>query len=67
MTLDVRSIIGQIRCRLLVFFVLLLVVRGLPSLLVYRHACRAGAAGGDDLYHRHDDAAAGRPGRNRRT
>jgi Kef-type K+ transport system membrane component KefB len=37
MTLDVRSIIAN-PLRLLVFFVLLLVVRGLPSLLVYRHA-----------------------------
>jgi Kef-type K+ transport system membrane component KefB len=37
MTLDVRSIIDN-PLRLFVFFVLLLVVRGLPSLLVYRHA-----------------------------
>lgn len=37
MTLDVRSIIAN-PLRLFVFFVLLLVVRGLPSLLVYRHA-----------------------------
>jgi Kef-type K+ transport system membrane component KefB len=37
MTLDIRSIIAN-PLRLAVFFVLLLVVRGLPSLLVYRHA-----------------------------
>ena len=37
MALDVRSIIAN-PLRLFVFFVLLLVVRGLPSLLVYRHA-----------------------------
>jgi Kef-type K+ transport system membrane component KefB len=37
MSLDVRSIIAN-PLRLLVFFALLLVVRGLPSLLVYRHA-----------------------------
>ena len=37
MTLDARSIIAN-PLRLFVFFVLLLVVRGLPSLLVYRHA-----------------------------
>jgi Kef-type K+ transport system membrane component KefB len=37
MALDVRSI-AQNPLRLLVFFVLLLVVRGLPSLLVYRRA-----------------------------
>jgi Kef-type K+ transport system membrane component KefB len=37
MNLDVHSII-QAPLRLLVFFVLLLVVRGLPSLLVYRRA-----------------------------
>jgi Kef-type K+ transport system membrane component KefB len=37
MALDVRSI-AENPLRLLVFFVLLLVVRGLPSLLVYRRA-----------------------------
>jgi Kef-type K+ transport system membrane component KefB len=37
MTIDVRSIIAN-PLRLFVFFVLLLVVRGLPSLLIYRHA-----------------------------
>jgi Kef-type K+ transport system membrane component KefB len=37
MNLDVRSIIAA-PLRLLVFFVLLLVVRGLPALLVYRRA-----------------------------
>jgi Kef-type K+ transport system membrane component KefB len=37
MSLDVRSIIAN-PLRLFVFFGLLLVVRGLPSLLVYRHA-----------------------------
>jgi Kef-type K+ transport system membrane component KefB len=37
MALDVRSIADN-PLRLLVFFVLLLVVRGLPSLLVYRRA-----------------------------
>jgi Kef-type K+ transport system membrane component KefB len=37
MALDVKSI-AQNPLRLLVFFVLLLVVRGLPSLLVYRRA-----------------------------
>ena len=37
MTLDVKSIV-QNPVRLIVFFVLLLVVRGLPSLLVYRRA-----------------------------
>ena len=36
MTLDVKAI-GQDPLRMLVFFGLLLVVRGLPSLLVYRH------------------------------
>jgi Kef-type K+ transport system membrane component KefB len=37
MSLDIRSIIAN-PLRLFVFFGLLLVVRGLPSLLVYRHA-----------------------------
>jgi Kef-type K+ transport system membrane component KefB len=37
MSFDIKSI-SQDPLRLLVFFVLLLVVRGLPSLLVYRHA-----------------------------
>lgn len=37
MTLDIRSIIAN-PLRLLIFFVLLLVVRGLPALLIYRHA-----------------------------
>ncbi len=37
MSLDVQSIIAN-PLRLFVFFALLLVVRGLPSLLVYRHA-----------------------------
>jgi Kef-type K+ transport system membrane component KefB len=37
MTLDVKSIVEH-PIRLVVFFFLLLVVRGLPSLLVYRHA-----------------------------
>ena len=37
MSFDLKSIIED-PLRLLVFFVLLLVVRGLPSLLVYRHA-----------------------------
>ena len=45
MTLDVRSIIAN-PLRLFVFFVLLLVVRGLPSLLVYRHALPVRPAGG---------------------
>ena len=37
MTLDVKSIVEH-PFRLIVFFLLLLVVRGLPSLLVYRRA-----------------------------
>jgi Kef-type K+ transport system membrane component KefB len=37
MTLDVKSIVTH-PLRLIVFFFLLLLVRGLPSLLVYRHA-----------------------------
>jgi Kef-type K+ transport system membrane component KefB len=37
MTLDLKTI-GQNPLRLLVFFLLLLIVRGLPSLLVYRRA-----------------------------
>jgi Kef-type K+ transport system membrane component KefB len=37
MTLDLKAI-GQNPLRLLVFFLLLLIVRGLPSLLVYRRA-----------------------------
>jgi Kef-type K+ transport system membrane component KefB len=37
MSFDLKSIIED-PLRLLIFFVLLLVVRGLPSLLVYRHA-----------------------------
>ena len=37
MTLDIRSI-AEAPARLLVFFVLLLVVRGLPALVVYRTA-----------------------------
>ena len=37
MTLDLRAI-GQNPLRLLIFFLLLLIVRGLPSLLVYRRA-----------------------------
>ena len=37
MSFDIKAI-SQDPLRLLVFFVLLLVVRGLPSLLVYRHA-----------------------------
>jgi Kef-type K+ transport system membrane component KefB len=40
MTLDLKAI-SQDPLRLLLFFVLLLVVRGLPSLLVYRHALGA--------------------------
>ena len=44
--------------RLLVFFVLLLVVRGLPSLLVYRRALPGAAAGRDDVHHRDHHAAA---------
>jgi Kef-type K+ transport system membrane component KefB len=36
MTLDIKSI-AQNPLRLIIFFVLLLVVRGLPSLVVYRH------------------------------
>jgi Kef-type K+ transport system membrane component KefB len=40
MALDVRSI-AEAPARLLVFFVLLLVVRGLPALLVYRNALAA--------------------------
>jgi Kef-type K+ transport system membrane component KefB len=40
MTLDIKTI-AQNPGRLLVFFLLLLVVRGLPSLLVYRHALPA--------------------------
>ena len=36
MTLDIKSI-AENPLRLLIFFVLLLVVRGLPSLVVYRH------------------------------
>ena len=39
MNLDVHSII-EAPLRLLVFFLLLLVVRGLPALLVYRWALR---------------------------
>jgi Kef-type K+ transport system membrane component KefB len=39
MTLDVKAL-GQDPLRLLLFFGLLLVVRGLPSLLVYRRALR---------------------------
>jgi Kef-type K+ transport system membrane component KefB len=40
MTLDLKAI-SQDPLRLLLFFVLLLVVRGLPSLLIYRHALGA--------------------------
>src|SRR5215469_16773576 len=40
MTLDIKTI-AENPGRLLVFFLLLLVVRGLPSLLVYRHALPA--------------------------
>jgi hypothetical protein len=40
MTLDLKSI-AQNPLRLLVFFLLLLIVRGLPSLLVYRRALPA--------------------------
>jgi Kef-type K+ transport system membrane component KefB len=40
MTLDLKAI-AQNPLRLLTFFLLLLVVRGLPSLLVYRRALRA--------------------------
>jgi Kef-type K+ transport system membrane component KefB len=40
MTLDVKAI-SQSPLRMLLFFVLLLVVRGLPSLLVYRHVLPA--------------------------
>ena len=43
MNLDVHSII-EAPLRLLVFFVLLLLVRGLPSLLVYRRPSRCGSA-----------------------
>ena len=39
MTLDAKAL-GQDPLRLLLFFGLLLVVRGLPSLLVYRRALR---------------------------
>jgi len=61
MTLDIGAILAD-PLRLLVFFVLLLVVRGLPSLLVYR---RSMAAGRDDVYHGDHHAAAGRAGRDR--
>jgi hypothetical protein len=37
MTLDLKAISQDPLC-LLLFFLLLLIVRGLPSLLVYRHA-----------------------------
>ena len=40
MTLDVKAI-SQDPLRLLIFFLLLLIVRGLPSLLVYRRALAA--------------------------
>ena len=40
MTLDLKAI-SQDPLRLLIFFVLLLIVRGLPSLLVYRSALPA--------------------------
>ena len=42
MTLDLKAI-SQDPLRLLLFFVLLLVVRGLPSLLVYRRALPPGS------------------------
>ena len=64
MSLDVRSIIAN-PLRLVVFLALLLVVRGLPSLLVYRQVLPRAAAGGDDVHHRDHDAAADRAGRDR--
>ncbi len=47
MALDLQSI-AENPLRLLVFFVLLLVVRGLPALLIYRTRPRAPATAADD-------------------
>ncbi len=62
MMLDLRAITQDL-LRLLIFFVLLLLVRGLPALLVYR---RRLAAPGDDVHHGDLDAAAGRTRGDRR-
>ena len=64
MTLDLKAI-SKDPLRLLLFFALLLIVRGLPSLLVYRRRPAGPAAGGDDVHHRDHVAAADRPGRHR--
>ena len=65
MTIDLKAI-SQDPLRVIVLLVLLLVVRGLPSLLVYRHDLDRPAAGGDDVHHRDLAAAADRAGRHRR-
>jgi Kef-type K+ transport system membrane component KefB len=60
MGLDLDSIV-EAPFRLLLFFALLLAVRGLPTLLIYRSALPRGAAGRADLPDRDRVAAAGRP------
>ena len=64
MSLDLKAI-ARDPLRLLLFFVMLLVVRGLPSLLVYRRVLPAAATGRDDVHYGHHAAAADRPGRHR--
>ena len=64
MTLDLKAI-GQDPLRLLIFFLLLLIVRGLPSLLVYRRALPARQRVEMTFYHRDHVAAADRPGGDR--
>ncbi len=64
MTLDLKAI-SQDPLRLLLFFGLLLIVRGLPSLLVYRRTLARPATRRDDVHHRNHVAAADRPGRDR--
>ena len=64
MTLDLKAI-SQDPLRLLIFFALLLIVRGLPSLLVYRRALAVPAADRDDVHHGDLSAAADRPSRDR--
>ena len=62
MALDMDSII-EAPARLVVFFVLLLVVRGLPALFLYRRELRGAPAAPDDVAHRDVAATAGRAGR----
>ena len=59
MGLDVDSI-AEAPLRLLAFFLLLLVVRGLPALLVYRRALPPTRAHPDGVHHRDDVADARR-------